>query len=414
MDKVRIGVLGGARGSSLLNYCKVSDKAQLVAVCDYNPEVLDWLRKDLAGEEVAFYASFDDFVNHDMDAVILANYANEHVPFAIRCMEKGLHVYSEVLPCATMKEAVELIEAVERTGKIYAYGENYCYMDATTEMKKLYREGKIGEIEYAEGEYVHNCESIWPSITYGERNHWRNQMHAFFYCTHSFGPIIHITGLKPKSVVGFEGPFNERQYREGAPSGSFGVEMVTLENGAIVKSLHGYLYRDSIWYSIYGAKGRMESAREDADAGAYDFLYVNADEYSGQYGERKVDAYAPARGNEEVTKRFGHGGSDYYCVDEFVKKVMGDEEADTIDVYEAMDMYLPGIFAFQSALKGGISVEVPDLRKKEVREQYRNDTSCTFPDIAGDQLLPQSSHGTMEIPDEVYDVIRAKWEARKK
>ena len=239
-------------------------------------------------------------------------------------------------------------------------------------------------------------------------------MHAFFYCTHSFGPIIHITGLKPKSVVGFEGPFNERQYREGAPSGSFGVEMVTLENGAIVKSLHGYLYRDSIWYSIYGAKGRMESAREDADAGAYDFLYVNADEYSGQYGERKVDAYAPARGNEEVTKRFGHGGSDYYCVDEFVKKVMGDEEADTIDVYEAMDMYLPGIFAFQSALKGGISVEVPDLRKKEVREQYRNDTSCTFPDIAGDQLLPQSSHGTMEIPDEVYDVIRAKWEARKK
>lgn len=40
------------------------------------------------------------------------------------------NVLSEVLPVQTMKEAVELVEAVERTGKVYAYAENYAYMPA--------------------------------------------------------------------------------------------------------------------------------------------------------------------------------------------------------------------------------------------------------------------------------------------
>jgi hypothetical protein len=37
-----------------------------------------------------------------------------------------------------------------------------------------------------------------------------------------------------------------------------------------------------------------------------------------------------------------------------------------------------------------------------VREQYRNDTACTSPEVAGDQLLPTFSKGTPNISDEVY------------
>lgn len=51
-----------------------------------------------------------------MDAVVLANYANEHAPFAIKAMRAGKHVFSEVLPVQTIKEAVELIETIEETG----------------------------------------------------------------------------------------------------------------------------------------------------------------------------------------------------------------------------------------------------------------------------------------------------------
>jgi len=412
MKKVKIGVLGAYRGSSMINYCKRVDDAEVVAICDKIPEALEAQRKNAEGLNITFYDNFEDFIKHDMDAVVLANYANEHAPFAIKAMKSGKHVFSEVLPVQTMKEAVELIETVEETGMIYAYGENYCYMPAPYEMKKLYKQDKIGEFEYGECEYIHNCEPIWPSITYGERDHWRNNMYSTFYCTHSLGPIIHATGLRPVSVTGFEGTKNERAVRVGAKGGSFGIEMVTLENGGIIKSIHGcFLYKDSIWYSMYGSKGRMECGREDAKDGHVHKIYVNYDNFSGEYGDEKLESYTPTHGHEEKLEGFGHGGSDFYSMYHFVERIKGNTDADIIDVYEAMDMFLPGMFAYRSILDGGVLKEIPNLRDKAVRELWRNDTTCTDPKVAGDMLLPTFSKGTPEIDDSVYDYMKKLWDA---
>ena len=409
MKKVRIGVLGAYRGTSMINYCKRADHAEVVAICDKSPEALDAQRDAAAGLNITFYDHFDKFIEHDMDAVVLANYANEHAPFAIRCLKKGLHVFSEVLPAQNMKEAVELVEAVEESGLIYAYGENYCYMPAPYEMKKLYESGEIGEFEYGEGEYIHNCESIWPSITYGEPDHWRNGGYATFYCTHSLGPIIHATGLRPVSVVGFEGTKNARGRRTGRRCGQFGLEMVTLENGGIIKSIHGNLYKNSIWYTMYGSKGRMESGREDARDGEIFKLYVNKDEYDGGYETGSLRSYHPDHGMRDKAEGFGHGGSDFYSMYFFIQKILGDESADTIDVYEAMDMFLPGLFAYRSILAGGVSVQIPNLRNKEDRDLWRHDTACSDPKAAGDMLWPTMSAGTPDIPMEVYDYMAQLW-----
>ena len=165
MKKVKIGVLGVYRGTSMIRFCEVADNAQVVAICDKWEEGLMKQKELINDDSVSYYTDFDSFIQHDMDAVVLANYANEHAPFAIKAMKAGKHVFSEVLPVQTLKEAVELIETVEETGKIYAYGENYCYMPAPYEMKKLYQAGKIGEFEYGEGEYIHNCQPIWHSIS---------------------------------------------------------------------------------------------------------------------------------------------------------------------------------------------------------------------------------------------------------
>ena len=413
MKKVRVGVMGARRGSSMIEYCKSAENAEVVAICDKQQYLLEIEKKKAGDLDIAYYTSFDDFIKHDMDAVVLANYANEHAPFAIRCLDAGLHVFSEVLPAQTMKEAVELIETVERSGKIYSYGENYCYMPANREMKKLYEEGKIGEFEYGEGEYIHNCEPIWPEITYGERDHWRNNMFSSFYCTHSLGPIIHMTGLRPVSVVAFEGTMNERNLRIGCKAGSFAVEMVTLENGGIVKSIHGGLYNNSIWYSVYGSKGHMESAREISRNGHMKKIFVQYDEKSGDYAKLPIESYDPDEKNGVDSSKFGHGGSDFYSMYYFIEKIKGDKSADTIDVYQAMDMYLPGLLGYRSILNGSTPVEIPDLRDKAQRDKWRNDTACTFPEAAGDMLLPTSKNGTPDIPDSVYDNIREKWEKKK-
>lgn len=414
MSKIKVGVMGAYRGSSMINYCAVADNAEVVAICDKWEEGLAKQKEIHEGLPITYYNNFDEFIKHDMDAVVLANYAHQHATFAIQAMKAGKHVFSEVVPVQTMKEAVELVEAVEETGKIYAYGENYCYIAGPYEMRKLYREGKIGELEYAECEYIHNTESIWPSITYADPNHWRNKMYATFYCTHSLGPIIHATGLRPVSVTGYESTKNERRLRVGSGCAQFGIEMVTLENGGIVKSTHGSLYKNSIWYCMYGSKGRMETAREDAMDGAYDKLYVNADAYSGEYGPQKIDTLYPATDRDERSRSFGHGGSDFYSMWHFIEKIKGNPKADIIDVYEALDMSLPGMFAYRSILKGGIPMDVPDLRDKAIREQYRNDVACTDPEVAGDMLLPTCKSGTPVIDPAVYEYMRQKWEEDEK
>lgn len=410
MKKIKVGVLGLYRGASMIKYCKYADNAELVAICDKWKEGLERVKANNENSNITFYDNFDDFIKHDMDAVVLANYANEHAPFAIRAMKAGKHVFSEVLPFQTLKEAVELIEAVEETGKVYAYGENYCYMAGPYEMRKLYKEGKIGEIEYAECEYFHNCESIWPSIAYGDPTHWRNNMFSTFYCTHSFGPIRHITGLRPVSVVGFESGMTERSDRIGKKGGQFAVEMVTLENGAIVKSGHGGTYKNSVWYSVSGSKGRMETAREDSQLDKYNRLYVNADEYSGGYGTGTIENYMPTTEGRTGSEKFGHGGSDFWSMYNFIEKIKGNEEADSIDVYEAVEMAIIGTFAYRSILAGSVSMEIPDLRKKEERDKWRNDVACCDAKVAGDEVLPSRKGGNPDIPAETYTYQKALFE----
>lgn len=408
MKKVKIGVLGSKRGADMIKICEKLDNVQLVAICERCDLHLEQLKATFELQGVTIYSDFEEFIEHNMDAVILANSADQHAAFAIKAMENGKHVLSEVLPVQTLKEAVELIEAVEATGKIYAYAENFCYMRAAYEMKRLYQAGKIGEFEYGEGEYIHNCEPMWEKLTYGDKNHWRNRMYANFYCTHSIGPLIHITGLRPVLVSGMEGGMMERHMRVGAAGGQYGIEMITLDNGGMIKSLHGELYKKSIWFSVYGSKGRMESAREDAKQGEMKKIYVNADAYSGEYREEKLEVYEPEPSFPEITSSGIHS-ADFGVVYHFVKKILGDDDADIIDVYEAMDMFLPGMFAYRSVLNGGAPQEIPNLREKAVRDKYRYDVACVDESIAGEQRIPSFSKGDFEIDDKVYETMKQKW-----
>lgn len=412
MKQVRVGVVGIGRGSMVWDFCSKVDDVKLVAVCDKWEGGLEKLKADLDDPDVSYYKNYDEFLKHDMDCVVLANYATEHAPFAVKAMKAGKNVISEVLPAQTMAQAVELVECCEQTGKIYCYAENYCFMGGPREMKKFYKEGKLGELEYGEGEYMHNCEPIWTDITYGNREHWRNRMSAFYYCTHSVGPLIHITGIRPKSVTGFEGLYNPRMQRMGARAGSFAVEMVTLENGTIFKSAHGVgPSKCSVWYSVYGANGRMETAREDTRNGDFNRIYVNLDSKDGAE-DAELKNYIPVDPDAEKAKDAGHGGSDFFCLLNAFRKIAGDDSADTIDVYEALDMWMVGFFGYLSVLEGGIPQAIPDLHDPKVRDQYRNDFRCTEPELAGDQLQPSYSKGTPEVEDSLYEAQKKDWMSR--
>lgn len=410
MAKLKIGVFGAQRGKTMIGQLLSRSDAELVAICDKYRPALEQAGKmaEDKGLKVALYENFEDFFQHDMDAVVLANYANEHAPYAIRLLRSGRHVMSEVLTCATMKEAVELIEAVEESGKIYDYAENYCYSNTTFEMMMRYQKGDIGELMQAEGEYIHDCSSIWPQITYGERHHWRNTMSSVYYCTHSLGPILYASRLRPVRVSGFETRNMEFMRKLGQTSGSAGTLIVTLENGAIVKSIDMNLRRQphSVNYQMYGDRGMMETDRWNGKV-----LHIWQEGDANCTGERTD--YEPQFTDTRAAGA-GHGGGDYFTTNYFLDWILGDENAKkyAIDVYQAVDMCIPGILGFRSIVNGNAPIEVPDLRDRTARDAYRSDTFCTFPEIAGDMYVPNNAAQPTRnepIPDSVYEEVRRKW-----
>ena len=408
-EKLRIGVFGGYRGSSMIQVLLHHPDAELVSVCDKYQPLLDKAKAEAeaAGLNIRVFNNFDDFLAYDMDAVVLANYATEHATFAIRCLRAGKHVMSEVLPSETMAQAVELIETVEETGLVYTYAENYCYMDLTFEMWRKYREGEIGDVTYAECEYVHDCASCWLDITYGDPNHWRNHLCPTFYCTHSLGPIITITGRRPVQVVGFENPPIEEFYHLGHAGGhASGIEMVTLDNGAIVKSIHGPLKLEPAHtdYKVYATKGYLGTSGNNVR------LYKEGPQTC--QGENTY--YEPEKFvSPDLAKNSGmasHGGSDFYPTHFFIEKILGRPDGKwAIDVYQAVDMGICGILAFRSILTGNKPMKVPDLRDPAQRDEWRHDNACTNAAVAGDQVLPCSSYPERPVPAEEAAANRAKW-----
>ena len=239
-------------------------------------------------------------------------------------------------------------------------------MDKTFEMWRRYQNGDIGEVNYAECHYIHDCASCWLDITYGEKNHWRNRLIPTFYCTHSLGPIIMATGRRPVQVVGFENPPIEEFYHLGHPGGhASGIEMVTLDNGAVVKSLHGALKRgaEGVFYSIYGERGCLEALGDGKVR-----CYIENPDWSGNneiyVPEKFVSAELAARSGMS-----GHGGSDFYPTYFFIEKILGREDGKwSIDVHQAAMMSMCGLLAYRSILDGSKPWAIPDLRDRRAEQ----------------------------------------------
>jgi predicted dehydrogenase len=153
--KIRVGVVGAGRGQTFAHQAG-NVGMEFVALCDIWEEHLLEVGKRYG---VATYTDYDKFLEHDMDAVVLANYYHEHAPFAIKAFAAGKHVMSECIACKTPAEGVALARAVEKYGLIYMFAENYAYFAYNQEMRRLYQAGEIGEIQYMEGEYNHPIDS---------------------------------------------------------------------------------------------------------------------------------------------------------------------------------------------------------------------------------------------------------------
>lgn len=411
MNKLRIGILGGTRGIDFMtNDLMNHPYARVAAICEnYVPlkEKLENQVKDICGG-ISVFTEYDEFLDSGLDAVIIANFANEHAPYAIKALNKGIHVFCESLPTQTLKEAVELCEAVENSGKLYVYGENYCYLPHMLEIRRILDSGVMGEIMHAEANFINDCSMKWHLLTRGDRNHWRNHVPSTFYCTHSIGPILFSSGRRAVNVVGMETQRMPHMAKVGARSGSAAMEIMQLDNGGMAKSCNGNYRRE------YNAEYRFICENGTVEADPYSFGTIQvytANEGSKSYDRNSYQLPYVFDGFEipkQADQKNLFAGANTYMINAFIQAILGNEDAKkyVIDVYRALDMSLPGLLAYRSILNGSNAVKVPDFRNKEDRELYRNDNCSTDASVSsGDELLPSNRSGFVDVEDEVYERV---------
>jgi len=402
--KIRVGVFGVRRGTSFIGIAP-SVGMELVAICDAWEEGLK-----RAGEQfhVATYTDYEKFLEHDMDAVVLANYFHEHAPFAIKALAAGKHVMSECAACGTLGEGVALARAVEKSGKIYMFAENVPYTNYNQEMRRLYAKGAIGEFLYGEGEYVHPDP---PEVKMGRSpgyNHWRNWLPAPYYCTHSMAPVMYITDTRPVKVNGFAIPYDFDD-----PTLTMTVErrdtasviMCRMDTGAVVKSIQWELRGPGLYTRIHGNRGLMENCRQ----GDKQRVRLWREPWEKPKGAPVEMVYTPDFPiHHDKALRTGHWGADFFTSFHFAEAIRKGEPP-YLDVYRGIDMSIVGILAWRSILNDSVTVEVPDFRKESVRRKYARDDWTPDPARKRPGQPPSSILGEIKPTRKAIEFSRKVW-----
>lgn len=376
---IKFGIFGLGRGSSFYKVV-LANNGEIVAVCDRDEEKLKKAKEEL-GADLATYTDFDEFLKHpELEAVFLCNHFNQHVPFAIKALEKNIHVLSECASNSTMAEGVALVRAVEKSRAIYMLSENYPFMIFNQEMHRVFQQGSLGKLLYAEGEYNHpldpyNAKEIKQLRPY--YHHWRNWLPRTYYVTHSLAPLMYITGAWPKRVTAMPvyAPYPEDSLL------FVGVQ----DRAAIITSLND---DDSVFritgcaafgahensYRICGTNGQIENVR-----GEQSKVLLRYSKWAKPEDKQTNQSYNAAWNDpdEALIREAGHGGGDFLVIREFFDCIREGRKP-LFDVYFATTMASVGILAHRSMLQRGVPYDIPDFHLEEDRRKYENDHLSPF------------------------------------
>lgn len=382
--KFRIGVFGCWRGSAVAACLKLAG-ADIVAACDRDEKQLEKIKPHLA-EGAGIYYSFDDFINHDMDAVLLTNYYAEHVPYAIRLLERNISVLSECAANITMAQGVALVRAVEASQAKYMLIENYPYSAACQELARVYKSGKLGRVIYGEGEYVHPMSKSELMRYAPTADHWRAHIPPTYYNTHALGPIMQATEAMPLTVSAQAVSRDELHEGTNCINDPYALMMCKMSDGSVF-TFTGWAQvgGHGSWYRLGCTKGCAETVRYDGNR-----VRVLYNGYDTPEGEPRDTVYAPSFPfDADKAAKCGHSGGDYYIAHQFLEVLAGKREP-FFDVYRATAMASCGILGWRSCMEGGKPYTIPDFRREEDRKMYENDTLSPFVKEDGSVDIPCS------------------------
>ena len=148
--KVKVGIIGTGwiAEAHVVGYKKMED-VEIVAAADLVPGKAEKFCKDNGLEGVRCYESGHAMLEaEELDAVSICTYNCQHAPCAIDALEHGVHVMLEKPFTVTTEEAVEVMRAEKKSGKILTIGFQPRMSVNMQRIKQIVESGELGKVYY--------------------------------------------------------------------------------------------------------------------------------------------------------------------------------------------------------------------------------------------------------------------------
>ena len=190
-DKVRVAIVGLGFGAEFIPIYQAHPNAKMYAICRRNKAELERCGEQFGVEKR--YSDYEEMLEDPkIDAVHINSPIPDHAPQAIAALKAGKHVASTVPMGVSIDECKQIVEAQEKSGKVYMMMETVVYSREYLFAKDLYDRGVLGRIQFLRGSHQQDMDG-WP-------NYWPG-LPPMWYATHCVSPCLALMGKHAESVV---------------------------------------------------------------------------------------------------------------------------------------------------------------------------------------------------------------------
>lgn len=404
-EKLRIAVIGCGRFSRFfVPLFQAHPAVEEVYVCDLIPQRMEKFSQEFnVGQVASFEAALAD---EKINAVAVFTQRFNHGSMVIRALQAGKHVYCAV-PCAIDIDEIREIEAlVRKTRLTLSVGETGFYRAASIFCRKEYAKGTFGRFVYGEAQYNHDIRNMELSYRSSGGEDWKKYagIPPMFYPTHSTSMILSaMPGVYAKrvSAMGFKGSprtdiFGTNGVNLYENPFSNTTMLMELSNGGIARISEnrcvGWTAPETYISQFYGTDGGYEFSVAKHHLSTWDpsrddighrvkmrdvteqLLPADVNKLVNEDYARAIQEIADGAGGTGVApiqptarlpKEFagmktGHHGTHHFLIDDFCRAYETGKLSPT-NIWQMARFNIPGLVAHQSALQGGVPMDVPDL-----------------------------------------------------
>jgi predicted dehydrogenase len=368
--KINVAIVGLGFGAEFIPIYQKHPNAVMYAICQRNEDKLNEIGDEF-GIDVR-YTDYDELLKDpNIDAVHINTPIPNHGEQSIKALKAGKHVACTVPMATTVEECKQIVDLVKSTGLTYMMMETVVYAREFLFMKELYDKGELGKIQYLKASHQQDMDG-WP-------NYWPG-LPPMHYATHCVGPVLALTRSEAEYVSCF-GSGTIREELIPKYNSPFAVESTHIKFRNSDISAHVYRslfdvarqYRESI--EVYGSKKSVEWPLIEGQPLVVHTAKKPEPEIPQEVESPDYAHYLPEEIQRFTTKGVydtdenthlsftqgaGHGGSHPHLVHEFVDALVKGREPYP-NAKQSANITCVGILAHESALQGGVKINLPDF-----------------------------------------------------